>query len=320
MQDFGKINGFKNAYCDALGTCLNEFIDARAIEDENDILNALTDEEMTKIIEYAIIKNKIAGVKELSLKVPKAGLCGQLFDKYDICGKEILSARLIDSLSAKDFVGGRIIIEVESILEYSEDYLSKIVDFVATTETPVIVKIGQNLEEVGKIVNKYKMSPCEVLESFGFFDRKCMLYGLNFFDKDDQKLAKSYSPTLIFSPKDDGEEGRGAINLYNIVFNEFDFCFASGKCAEIDMLLEGKLSIINTANLMHERGLISVPQVLNALQSKEGDTLFEKGEFLIEDAILDKKFQFKDESLEEKLLELRNCIKCLFKGGNLERF
>lgn len=319
MQNFMKLKGFKNAYCDALGSSLNEFVDLRKMEEENEIAGFLTEEETKKIVEYAIIKNKIAGVSELYLKVPNVGFVGELGLKYGLCVKEIVSARIIDNLSVKDFVGGNIIVEVESLLEYNDGYLSKIVDFCASTDTPVLVKVGQDLEEVGRVVNKFKMSPSEVLEDYGFLDRKCLIYGLNFFDKEEQKLIKNYQPTLILSPKDDGESGRGAINLYNLVYNEFDFNFASGKCSKIDMLLEGKLALLNTANLMYERGLVPAGVVLQALQSMTGEVSVEIDEFARKEIVFDKIVSIEDESLKNRFLQLRNDIKEIVAGGRFDK-
>ena len=309
MQNNKKLKLFKNAYCDAIGLALSEFMDIRKDIDENDLQSLLNYDDIEKICEYAIVKNKLAGVGEIFLKVPKPSIAGKYFEKYSLCGREILSARLIECLSAKDLVGGRLIIEVESLLEYNEDYLSKIIDFCASTDTPLIVKMGQSLEEVGKVVNKFNASPAEVLEDYGFLDRQCYIYGLNFLDKDDQKLLKRYNPTLILSPRDDGECGRGAINLYNFIFNDLKFVFSSGKCYNIDMFLEGKLALLNTANLMYERGLVDCEIVLNALQSGEGELNLEIEDDCLKETILDKKVFTKDDQLKTRFGNLREEIK-----------
>ena len=130
-------------------------------------------------------------------------------------GRELLSARLITALSASEFVGGRIGFDVENLLDYAEGFLAELSDLTGRLEIPLFISLGRDIEEVGKLVNRYKMSPAEMLESFGFLDRECYLYGLNYIDKDDQKLLKTYDPTILIMPKNDGEEGRGEINLYN---------------------------------------------------------------------------------------------------------
>lgn len=313
MQKILKLKAMKNAYCDAVGLSLGEFCDFCEIEDEIDIIQNLTDEEIEKICEYAVLKNKLAGVGELFLKVPKPNVAKRFFQQYQICGKEILSAKLFESFTLKDLVGNQSIIEVESLLEYNEDYLSKIVDFAASTQMPVLIKMGQTLEEVGKVVNKFNSSPAEVLEDYGFLDRECYIYGLNFLDKEDQKLLKSYNPTLILSPRDDGESGRGAINLYNLIFNDLKFVFSSGKCYNIDMFFEGKLALLNTSNLMYQRDLVSSSDVLSALQSEYGEGNLEIDDDALQNTILDHKIEIKDANLEKKILALREEIKLIAK-------
>lgn len=314
MQEI-RLKELKNAYCDALGLAFGEFLDVYETENE-DIINLLSEEELKILIEYAICKNKIAGVGELGLKVPKTGLVGDLFDYYKMNGKEIVSARNIDNLSARDFVGDRLILEVENLLDYNEGYLSKIVDFCASTQTPILIKMGQTLQEVGKIVNKFNCSPAELLEEYGFLDRECYIYGLNFLDKEDQKLLKNYNPTLILSPRDDGESGRGAINLYNLCFNGLNFAFSSGKCYCIDMFLEGKLALYNTANLMHERGLVGEDEVLNALQGKTGELLFLKDDNYLTNNLINERidvdlpfFKTRALGLKEKVEEIAIKVK-----------
>lgn len=300
----------KNCYCDAVGLALSEFFDVWSIDDENDILKNLNIEQLHSICEYAILKNKIGGVGELNLKVPIPEIARPFFDKYEIDGKEILSARLIDGFSARDFVGGRIILEVENLLEYGDDYLSKTVDFSATVGLPVLIKMGQTLEEVGKVVNKFDMSPAEVLEDYGFLDRECYIYGLNFLDKEDQRLLKNYNTTLILSPRDDGESGRGAINLYNLIFNDLKFAFSSGKCYNVDMFSEGKLAIINTSNLMYERGLVSTKDVLEALQGRGGKLMINLDNECM-DTILDTKIEIENDAFKNRLYELRKEVKLI---------
>ena len=307
MQKF-ELKLLKNAYCDAFGLAMSEFFDVTEL-DEQEYLKLLSEEDVDAICEYAVIKNVLAGVGELNLKVMQKGYGKKYFDKYDIKGNEILSARLLDDLTAKDIVGGRVILELESMLDYNDGYLSRIVDFCATTDTPVLVKMGQKLEEVGKVVNKFNSSPAEVLEDFGFLDRECFIYGLNFLDKDDQKLLKMYSPTLILSPRDDAERGRGAINLYNFIFNELKFAFASGKCYNIDMFLEGKLALFNTANLMYESGLVDTKTILQALQSDKGKLELQLEEETKIDTIFDKKIELNDQKLILKMLSLKESIK-----------
>ena len=310
------LNRLKNLYCDAISCSLGKYLDVYQIE-ENEILNNLTNEEIELLVELAVLKNYLAGVGELNLKVPVADIGVKYLNKFNISGREILSARQLIALSASELVGGRIGFDVENLLDYTEGFLSELADLSGKLELPLFISFGRDIEEVGKLVNRYKMSPAEIIESFGFLDRECFLYGLNYIDKDDQKLIKNYQPTLIFMPNNDGEEGKGNINLYNFIYNDLKFCFSSGKCYNINMLGEAKLAEVNTANLMHERGLVSPLQLISALEI-DGDSeisIVMDEEECIEN-VFDKKVEIKDEillkelaSLEEKTKQIAKKIK-----------
>ncbi len=300
MHSFDK--SFKNYFCDAISCSLGEFFDVFDEFSEEQILTLLNNDELNALCEFAVIKNKKAGVGELYLKVPFPSFGRNALDKYHIDGKEILSARQMGNLTTGDFVGERVMLYVEDLLDYKEGALSELSDFLAKAEMPVIISLGRTLEEVGKVVNRYGKSPVEILEDFGFLDRNCYVYDLNFIDKEDQKLLSSYDTTLIFSPRSDGEEGKGAINLYNFIYNRLKFVFSSGKCYNIDMLGEGKLASINTNNLMYERGLVKTSDLLDAL-------LVEKAEKDYENInIFDERVDIEDERLNIDYLNLREKV------------
>ena len=293
-----KIKSFKNYYCDALYCALGEFFDKEKIDE---ILNSktLTQQQVKQLCEYAVIKNKIAGVTFLNLKVPDFGYGIELLEKYNMNGHEIVSANLMNCMPSKALVGQRLMLEVESLLEYNENFLSDLSDLSAKIDIPIIFALGQDLEEVGKIVNKFKMSPVQTLESFGFLDRECYVLGLNFIDKDDQKLMRDYGATCIFSPCCDGEEGKGAINLYNFIYNDLKFRFSSRRNYNIDMLKECWLAMVNTSNLMFEKDLIKIEDLLQAVFDKNGiDIEISTGEYERKEGLLNKKIKLNIEDFE----------------------
>lgn len=307
-----QLNSFKNYYCDALSCALGKYLNVFEINEEN-LLKETTDLELETLIELSVLKNVVAGVGQLNIKVSKPGLGIKYLDKYNLKGKEVISARLLPALSTSDFVGGRIGFDVENLLDYAEGFLVELSDFTGQLEIPVYISLGRDIEEVGKLVNRYKLSPAEVLESFGFLDRQCFVYGLNYIDKEDQKLLKTYDCSLIFTPRSDGEEGKGAINLYNFIYNDLSFCFSSGKCYNINMLGEGKLALLNTSNLMHESGLIKPELLLNSLEGEYGqiELEFEKEERL--ENLFDQKVTIQNEQLLKRLEELEKQTKQIAK-------
>ena len=307
------LNGFSNFYCDGLYSSLGEFF---TLDQElyQKILKELSNEDLATLIDYAVLKNKMAGVRELFIKVPSFSYGTNSLEKYGLFGKEIVDASLYGSMPTSALVGDRVILEIESLADTNQSFLNDIADFSARTDTPLLFKVGQTLEELGRVANINKCSPIELLESYGFLDRKCYLYGLNFIDKDDQKLIKQYEETCIFSPISDGEEGKGAINLYNFIYNDLKFCFSSGKCYNIDMLAEGKLAKINTSNLMHDGSLIDDKLLLNSLccSLEENNLEVEMSSLEPLSNIFDKKVFIADDSfmpLREKVIEIVKKIK-----------
>lgn len=310
-----EIKPFKNAYCDALTCGLGAFYDVNE-ENRKEILEKLSREDVEYICEYVIVKNKLAGVREINLKVPyvKSGI--KAMDKYGLAGNEILSVDYVNGLATKDIVGGRFALEIEDLNAYNPTALTDVCDFCATTDTPIIVHFGRTLESVGQIVNKFGVSPASLLEEYGFLDRECLLYGINYIDKDDQLLLANYNPTLILSPRSDADEGKGEINLYNLIYNRLKFCFSSGNCYNIDMFGEAKLAKHNTNNLMKKAGLVEGRELFDALSCQEGkieiefdqmmkkDSIFEMATIVPDDALIDQKTK-----LEDKIKQLLQKIK-----------
>ena len=261
------INKFKNMYVSFLSP-LTKYI---KIDKDNieDIEKALSEQDIQSLARLTMLDNIRGGVKELNLKVPLISFGKSLLKEYGLNGNIIVSGKKIKDISSQDLVGDRLMVEIESLLDYNEDSLSEISSLCGSLDLPIIIRIGQDLEEVGKIVNKFSSSPIETLESFGFLDRKCYIYGLEYVDKDDQKLIKDYEATCIFSPQSDAKAGRGAINLYNFIYNDIKFGFSSEICYNVDMLQEGKLALFNTSNLMYESDLIDCDILLNALLAED---------------------------------------------------
>lgn len=261
------INKFKNMYVSFLSP-LSRYIKINK-NSIDEIEKSLSVNDIQSLCRLVVLENVRAGVKELNLKVPLISFGKSLFKEYGLKGNIIISGKMLKHISSQDLVGDRLMVEIESLLDYSEDSLSEISSLCASLDLPIIIRVGQDLEEVGKIVNKFSSSPIETLESFGFLDRKCYIFGLEYIDKDDQKLIKDYDATCIFSPQSDARIGRGAINLYNFIYNDIKFGFSSEICYNVDMLQEGKLALFNTSNLMYESDLVDCEILLDALSSSD---------------------------------------------------
>lgn len=83
---------------------------------------------------------------------------------------------------------------------------------------------SENLENVGEIDNEYKMSPISLLESYGFFDIKCMLVDCVCVDKDDVKnvLVNYPNVTICTRPTCNLKDGYGIAPIYSFVNNKIN--------------------------------------------------------------------------------------------------
>lgn len=303
---FVTLTPFKNYYCEALPCALGKYY--QLSQDDEKLL---TENEIKTLCEYAIMKNVVAGVREVYLKLPRYVQIDDLFEKYKVKGKVILPALEICRLPMKALVGDNLIIEIESFSDLSDAFLTELADFVGDEDLTVMLNLGDNLSEVGKVVNRFKKSPTELAEEFGFLDRKCFAKGLNHVDKDDLALLKNYDVVGVLTPRSDAKEGKGFINNYNLVYNDFPFGFGSGKCYNIDMLGEGRLSCQNTANLLSEGGKVSFYDILKALACQSGQIELDFDPDARQETILEEKVCLGklDESIENEVKQIAKRLK-----------
>ena len=261
---------YYNCYCDAIRTALNCFL---PVEESEALLEEVnfSNEELLTLARFALALNSRAGVGKVNLSVPNADIL-PYFEEFGLDGKVILPFEAIGSLKTSDYVGGRVAMEVKSLLDEDEKTLSAISDLSGKMKLPVFIGFGRTLEEVGRLSQKYNLSPARVLEDFGFLDRKCYLLGCNFIDKDDFDIIYSYGGKVILTPRCDMMLGRGAVNLYSLENKGISFRFASESYPFIEMACEAEIARGNTSNLLYERGLISTESLLKALLLEEEDS------------------------------------------------
>ena len=130
---FVTLTPFKNYYCEALPCALGKYYELSP--DDEKLLN---ETEIKTLCEYAIMKNVIAGVKEVYLKLPHYVEIDDLFDKHKVKGKIILPALEICLLPMKALVGDKLIFEIESFSDLTDAFLGDFADFVGDKDLPVI--------------------------------------------------------------------------------------------------------------------------------------------------------------------------------------
>lgn len=258
---------FYNFFCDGQRTALNCFL---PVEESEALLEEVnfSNEELLTLARFALALNSRAGVGKVNLSVPNADIL-PYFEEFGLDGRVILPYEAIPSLKTSDFVGGRVALEVKSLLENDEKTLSDISDLSGKMKIPVFIDFGRTLEEVGLLSSRYNSSPARLLEDFGFLDRECYLLGCNFIDKDDFDIISSYGGKVVLTPRCDMMKGCGAVNLYSIENKGIEYGFGNQSYPQIDMANEAEIARGNTANLLYERGLISTESLLKAIMIEE---------------------------------------------------
>lgn len=170
--------------------------------------------------------------EKLKLKNITAGVT---FDFYDVKDADLLEGEFSPS-----------------VLEKRCENLSK----------RVFVKIGQNLDEMGKINAIYRKMPSEVLEDYGVLDRKAMIVGGNCFEKDELEIFSGYDTSFILLPNDDARSGRRFLNINILKRLNIPFGFGSGEYAEIDFFAFMRQILSFNSFIMENSSLMSAQEVL----------------------------------------------------------
>lgn len=239
-----QIYNFKNCYCDA-----SSFAQGAKP------LKFWQKDELLLLYEYVIAKNFTSGVKELWIVNDFNLDLSPLAQKYSMKIKSIVKMENINALASSMLVNDGVVIEVDKLEELGEREASEIVSFSARLNIPLLVHFGQDLYSLGALDKKYRMPPERVLEELGFLDRKCYLFGCNYLDKDALSLFENYEVEYIFSPLDDGENGRGFLNfkLY-----ENKVCHLASRGGEIGMTANANFLRLSTNNLLSSAEMIAL--------------------------------------------------------------
>ena len=195
------------------------------------------------------------------------------FEKtYDSVGDEkhrediknlMLVKNLLAGASCNDIDGKSQAYLLENIEELDEKELSDISNFVAQSKTQLFIKAGQSLEELGTIDKQYKKMLSDVLEDFGFLDRKPILIGGNCFEKDELQTLAQYDCDVCLTVGEDAKFGRRPTNLMTL--NSLGFCvgLGSGYSFEIDFFAFMRQILLTQRGLFEDENCISEQEVLN---------------------------------------------------------
>ena len=164
---------------------------------------------------------------------------------------------------------------LENVASFSEKQLDEIC---LNLKSPVYVKIGQNLEEMGEINALSKKMPSEYLEDFGILDKKTFIVGGNCFEKDEIELFSSYDVSFILLPNDDARSGRRFVNINTLKKFEIPFGLGSGEFAEINFFEMMRQILSYNSFVMENTSLMTAKEILEIATIKGAEMLGENGE------------------------------------------
>ena len=164
---------------------------------------------------------------------------------------------------------------LENVASFSEKQLDEIC---LNLKSPVYVKIGQNLEEMGEINALSKKMPSEYLEDFGILDKKTFIIGGNCFEKDEIELFSNYNISFILLPNDDARSGRRFVNINTLKKFEIPFGLGSGEFAEINFFEMMRQILSYNSFVMENTSLMTAKEILEIATLKGAEMLGENGE------------------------------------------
>lgn len=151
---------------------------------------------------------------------------------------------------------------LDEIDKKSEAELDILSEKAAKTKNTLFMKVGLDLDELGAIDKHYQKTLSQVLEDFGFLDRKSVLVGGNCLEKDELQLLKTYDTKVVLTPYEDGRLGRRQNNLRLLKNLGFEMCLGSGAMAEIDFFGFMRQILLDTNSLFENTSLLSEKDVL----------------------------------------------------------
>lgn len=154
-----------------------------------------------------------------------------------------------------------IAIVLENVVLYNEEQISVVVNYAKNNDLYIYTNVSQTLDEVGECDKLIGMSPIYYLESLGILDRKCILGGCVYLDKDEIELLKSYDVSVCVLPTKNMYLGDGIAPIYSILNHGLHLCVGITDQTSPDIFKEMHLincsqsGILNIANAVDKHML-----------------------------------------------------------------
>lgn len=120
---------------------------------------------------------------------------------------------------------------------------------------------SETLEAVGEIDNQYSLSPIGLLESYGFLDKKHMILGCVYADKEDVVILSSYDSNICVCPTRDLKNGNGIAPAYSFVKNHLNVVVGgtnSNHFKEVSLVKDLQSGTLNEVDLISDNDCMNM--------------------------------------------------------------
>ena len=223
------MSGFINAHCHTPSTVLRGISDDKPLEEWlEDIIpkeRAMSDEDiywstMLGIMEY--VRGGITGVEEDFGRLQPvvkahqtAGLRARISIGFPNVAQKKEDMPLEKQLEVVQEAGLSAVCFAHSVYGTSEENFEKLITFAAKNGLPVSTHMSETLTEVGDCtVKNNDLSPPQLLEDYGFFDRQATVFHAVHCDKDDLDILANYDINIVSCPASNLKLASGIAPIY----------------------------------------------------------------------------------------------------------
>lgn len=161
----------------------------------------------------------------------------------------------------------KVMLGFDDIFLFGDEQIVEVVKYSKNHDLAVYVNVSQTLESVGECDSTYGMSPIAYVESVGLLDRKCMVGGCVYCDKDDVALLKQYDAKVCVWPSRNLIMGEGVAPVYSMIKNNIDICIGIESICAPDIFREMFLLKNLQSGVMNMSGAIDDKSVLKCAQN-----------------------------------------------------
>lgn len=221
------MSGFVNAHCHTPSTVLRGICDDKPLAEWLDAIipyeQKLSDADvywstMLGIAEYVsggitCVEENYGNLKPIVKAYSTAKMRARIGIGYPYVNK-VEKLSLDQQYDLIKNTGFSAVCYAHSVYGADEGKFSNLVTFAKMHNLPVATHLSETLKEVGDCIAKNGLTPPELLEDYGFLDRRNTLYHCVHCDKDDISLLASYNANIVTCPSSNLKLGSGVAPVY----------------------------------------------------------------------------------------------------------